>query len=51
MKVVAIVGLLLCAFFAVRVYVYRHERNATEKILWFITVTCGGYYFLSELFR
>lgn len=51
MTIVALVGLLLCAFFGVRVYIYRYERSATEKILWFVTITCGGYYFLSVLFR
>ena len=51
MKIVAVVGLVICAFFGLRVYVYRRERNTTEKILWFVTVTCGGYYFLSVLLR
>ena len=50
MKIVAIVGLLLCAYFGWRVFVARrYESSTTEKILWFVTIVCGGGYFLSLL--
>jgi len=51
LSIVAIVGLLMCVFFGVRVFVVRrYEHNAAEKILWFVATTCGGYYFISLLF-
>lgn len=50
MKIVAIVGLLLCAYFGWRVCVaHRDERSITERILWFVTIACGGGYLLSLL--
>jgi cation transport ATPase len=50
-KVLAVIGLLFVSYCGIQVVARWQYRDAVEKAIWFVVITCGGGFCLSVPMR